>query len=264
MEKEKALTRREGELPAEVLPHFEQHSMVAQRVMEIALANTYPEDWASFGGKAWLTAPGAERVGRALGLTVKEWKWEKMDLKDDEGPHYYIVCTGKVGHEPTGLWVDAIGVAWSRKPFWYIDKGRKRHIGEINLGNIIKDAYSDMERNGITRLLGLRGLSWEVLKKYGISEAKAQKVEFKGQKPQKKQAPKKTAAEASEYASEEQRAMLARMACKKVIGSTQESILGTIPEKLPLPALNTLLKYVAEAPGELELEEWEAKIKEVM
>lgn len=263
MENEKALISQEGELPAEVLPKFEQHSMVAQRVMEIALANTYPSDWVSFGGKAWLTASGAERVGRALGLSVKDWKWEKVDLKDDEGPHYYIICTGKVGHEPTGLWVDAIGIAWSRKPFWYMDKGRKRHIGEINLGNIIKDAYSDMERNGITRLLGLRGLSWETLKKYGITETKAQKVEFNGQKPQKTPAVKKTAPEASEYASDEQKTMLARMASRKVIHSTEQSILETLPQSLPLTALNKLLKYVAELPGEIEQDQWEEKVNEL-
>jgi len=57
--------------------------------------------------------------------------------------------------------------------------------------------------------------------------------------------------------------MLARMAAKKVIGSTQDGLLGTLPKKLPLPALNTLLKYVAEAPGEIEEEEWEKKILEL-
>ena len=259
----------EEKLPAkrtesqELIQVFQEHAVAARRIQEIAIKNTLPSDWVSFGGQAWLDTPGAERVARALGLTVKDWTWQREDFQDEEGPYFTITCQGKVGHAPSDMWVDAVGFQWSRKPFFWKEGERKKHISEINPGNIIKDAFSDMFRNGVCRLLGLRGLPWNYLRELGITPDKAKKVEFESGKRGGKYASKKSSKEASEYASEEQRAMLARMACKKVIGSTQESILGTLPEKLPLPALNTLLKYVAEAPGELELEEWEVKINEL-
>jgi hypothetical protein len=282
-EQSKALVKPETGM--EVAALFEQHAMAANRIMDIALSNTQPGDWVSFGGKAWLNAPGAERVGRALGLTVKDWHYRKEEFKDDEGPHYYIICEGKVGHQPLDLWTDAIGICWSRKPFWYKDKERKRHIGEINLGNIIKDAYSDMERNGITRLLGLRGLAWEYLRKYNITEAQAQTVEFKGQnrgtqgkpKPKTKsggpvgRVPKSGVEDPGttpppdqlSYASKEQVDYLCKLASKKVVESDPDKIGYTLPEKLTKEALNQLLKYVADLPGEIEPEEWVKKVREV-
>jgi hypothetical protein len=242
---------------------FQDHAVAARRIQEIAIKNTLPSDWVSFGGQAWLDTPGAERVARALGLTVKDWSWTREDHKDDEGPYFTILCHGKVGHAPSDMWVDAVGFQWSRKPFFWKEGERKKHVSEINPGNIIKDAYSDMFRNGVTRLLGLRGLPWDYLRELGITPEKAKKVDFETGKRGGKKPAKKASPEASEYAGEEQISLLCRTAANKVIMQTPEDIRKTLPEKLTREDLNKLLKYIATLPGEIELEEWVEKVKEV-
>lgn len=248
----------------EVANLFAQHSMAAKTIMDLALANTLPSDWWNMGGNAWLDAPGAERIGRALGLTIKDWTWEKMDFKDDDGVHYYIVSRGKVGHEPSNLWTDAIGVAWSRKPFWYKSGDYKKHVGEINMGNIIKDSYSDMERNGITRLLGLRGLPWSHLKDYGIDQKTAKQVEFeagaRGGRTTKKTSQNGAGVEAQESSIN----YLVKIALQKVIKAKDEDIRKTLPGKLATDKLNVLLKYVMEIENAVSLDEWKSKVKEVI
>lgn len=257
------------ELPAEkikdvqAIEDLEKAAMAFQRIMEIAIKNTHPTDWFSFGGNAWLDTPGAERVARAIGLVVKDWTWKRDDYKDDEGAYFVIIAEGKVGHPHFDIWSDAIGVQWSRKPFFYKEGNRKKHLGEINPGNIIKDAYSDMVRNGVTRFLGLRGLPWNFLKTYGISEEKGRKVEFEAGKRGGKAKPAAGPPKEDPQASLEQITMVARTACKKVIGTDEESILETIPETLTLSGVNSLLKYIAGLPAEIEKEEWESKVGEV-
>lgn len=245
------------------LQEMERASIAFRKIMDIAIKNTHPTDWISFGGNAWLDTPGAERVARAIGLVVKDWSWQRTDYKDHEGEYFVITAEGKVGHPTYNVWSDAIGVQWSRKPFFYKEGNRKKLLGEINPGNIIKDAYSDMVRNGVTRFLGLRGLPWSFLKDYGVTPEKATKVKFEaGKRGGKKASPPKKE-EPPEFAQEEQIGLLCRMACKKVIDSNEEKIKLTLPEKLTPQALNTLLKYITDLPGEIEPEEWVQKVGEV-
>jgi len=259
----------EEKLPAKAVkePHaiedMERAAMAFQKIMTIAIKNTHPTDWVNFGGQAWLDTPGAERVARAIGLVVRDWKWEKHDFKDDEGQYFVIICTGQVGHPVYDVWSDAIGTQWSRKPFYWKEGDRKKHIGEIHPGNIIKDAYSDMVRNGVTRFLGLRGLPWSYLKEFGITVEKATQVEFEKGKRGGKAKPAKKPPAQDEYASDEQISVLARTAANKVIMTDEAKIKETLPPKMTRTALNTLLKYVATLPTEIELEAWVEKVKEV-
>ena len=124
---DKALTAQEGKYT--LVEAFKGHAMAAEQIMAVALKSTHSEDWVNYGGKAWLDGPGSERIARALGLTVKDWKYNRIDMKDDEGPHYYIITEGKVGHAPSDLWTNAVGSSWTRKPFWY--KNKEKNISVL-------------------------------------------------------------------------------------------------------------------------------------
>jgi hypothetical protein len=52
-------------------------------------------------------------------------------------------------------------------------------LPEVDETNIMKAAYSNMMVNGITRLLGIRNLTWEQLEKYGINKDGVSKVEYR-------------------------------------------------------------------------------------
>jgi len=247
----------------ELVHAFREHALAARRIQEIAIKNTLPSDWVDFGGQAWLDTPGAERVARALGLSVKDWTWERVDYKDEEGEYFVITSRGFVGHAPSNLWVEAVGTQWSRKPFWYKDGERKRSLSEINPGLIVKDAYSDMFRNGVCRLLGLRGLPWDYLEELGIRKQATKRVEFK---TKKKPAAKDKAPEpesAPQKASTDQVHMLCRIGARKIIGYDEDRVLHTLPFELNTSQLNQLLSYLAKVPGEIEEDQWKQKLSEV-
>ena len=51
-------------------------------------------------------------------------------------------------------------------------------MSEVDETNIMKAAYSNCVANGITRLLGIRNLTWEQVKLGGIDPSKAAKVKY--------------------------------------------------------------------------------------
>ena len=51
-------------------------------------------------------------------------------------------------------------------------------LSEIDETNIRKAAYSNMVVNGVTRILGIRNLTWEEVKGGGIDPSKASKVSY--------------------------------------------------------------------------------------
>lgn len=169
------------ELRPEDLPleEIERRALMFPKILEIAIKNTTASDWIDFAGNPWLDTPGSERLARVFGLTVKEATHERIDRHDADGDYYFYVWRGKVGLAKADIWIDAVGACSSRKPFHAMEHGKRKHIEDINEMNILKDAYSNMFENGVTRFLGLRGLDWETLEKAGIQRAKVSRVDFK-------------------------------------------------------------------------------------
>jgi len=169
------------ELRPEDLPlqEIEKRTLMFPKILELAVKNTQSSDWIDFGGNPWLDTPGAERIARVFGFTVKDTRFEKLDRQDRDGPYYIYIWYGRVGLSKSDLWIDSIGACSSRKPFHAMEHGHKKHLEDINEMNILKDAYSNLIENGVTRFLGLRGLDWETLEKAGIERKKVSRVEFK-------------------------------------------------------------------------------------
>ena len=246
-------------VPVKDLVHrFEVFADAYSVVRDVAITKTLPQDWADFGGKPWLTAKGAERVRLALGITVKDWTWERHDFTDEKGSYFMIVSEGTVGLKSVDVWSSALGTCTSRKPLYFKERDRERHISEIDPGNIIKDSYSNMIENGISRFMGLRGLEWEDLEEYGIEKGKGAKVKFKKKKKEGKTEAKTPPKTDTELATDQQRQYLAKMASKKVIDTDEAKILETLPAEMPRHMLNTLLKWVAEKEVEISLDDWMA------
>jgi hypothetical protein len=65
---------------------------------------------------------------------------------------------------------------------------------EVDPTNIVKAAYSNMLVNAVTRVLGIRGLTWEDLERLGFDRTRAARVQFKD----KSQPPGQTPSKASD------------------------------------------------------------------
>jgi len=90
--------------------------------------------------------------------------------------------------------MEAIGSCSSRDKFFaYVSEIRDRNgnvireaswkpLSEIDETNVMKAAYTNLLVNGITRLLGIRNLTWDDLKEFGIDKDKVAKVEYRSSK----------------------------------------------------------------------------------
>lgn len=266
------------ELRLEDLPfqEIEARALISERVFELAVKNTKSSDWVDFGGNPWLDTPGAERLARAFGITVADTHFEKLDRQDRDGPYYIYIWYGRVGLAKQSIWIDAIGACSSKKPFHSMEHGKRKHLEDINEMNILKDGYSNMVENGVTRFLGLRGLDWETLEKAGVLRAKAVRVDFKKhgeEKPAPKEDPKtehrdegvKTDPKTQGFkappppppngktANPKTRGSLIDYAVARVL-ATRDEIAAEISEKLTMAQCNYVLTNLAKLQGDIKID----------
>lgn len=203
---DKALTTTDGE--PEVLPAIADNTLIAvaeqaekrveamQKIKRMALKLTNPHDWVDESGKPYLQASGAEKVARLFGIS---WRISEPERESIEGGHFTYTYHGEFSL--AGASIEAIGTRSSKDGFFkkyeWKGEGEKRTrvelpVSEIDPGDIKKAAYTNLLANGITRLLGIRNLTYEDLKEYaGISKEQITSVEYKKSgKPQSTGKPK--------------------------------------------------------------------------
>ena len=148
-------------------------ALAKQRMLILKL--TKPYDWVNFGGKAYLSAYGAERLMLLFNIS---YKIGEPEIKYDQDGHFTVIFRGIF------TWgdktIEEIGIRSSRDPFFSKAKGQDIPPSQIRLSDIIKSARSNLIARGVSTLLGLRGLSIiDVTKMVGKVETK---VEFKERK----------------------------------------------------------------------------------
>lgn len=157
---------------------------IIQRVMKVALKATYAQDWVDMQGKPYLAATGAERLASLFGVTVTNMDSKRYEDRDDRGSYYYFVVTGTAHFRGTSIAV--LGTCSARDPFFstrYEDGQRVLLPAEaVDQPNIVKAAYSNMIANAVTRVLGIRGLTWEQLEQLGFDRKLAASVRFQDRK----------------------------------------------------------------------------------
>ncbi len=179
--KDLEILKIEEELPAVVsddLVHMAEYAekrvKAIKRIKRAALAVTSNYDWISQNEKPYLQVSGAEKIARLFGISWRIDEPEKTTTKDG---HFSYIFKGYFNLGSTEI--EAIGSRGSRDPFFSKSHGKDIPPSEINENNVRKAAYTNLIGNGITRLLGLRNLTWEDLKTSGIEKSKVGRVEYK-------------------------------------------------------------------------------------
>ena len=195
---EKDLVTTEGE---EVLPAIADNTLIAvaeqaekrveamQKIKRMALKLTNPHDWVDENGKPYLQASGGEKVARLFGIS---WRISEPVKDSIEGGHFTYTYHGEFSL--AGASIEAIGTRSSKDGFFkkyeWKGEGDKRTrtelpVSEIDPGDVKKSAYTNLLANGITRLLGIRNLTYEDLREFaGITKEQIGAVEYKkGGKP---------------------------------------------------------------------------------
>ncbi len=150
------------------------------KIKRVALKLTNRHDWTDQGCKPYLQVSGAEKVARLFGIS---WQIDEPVLEHEEGGHFSYTYKGYFSL--AGATIEAIGTRSSKDGFFkkYSGYGENRTelpASAIDKGDVKKSAYTNLLGNGISRILGLRNLTYEDLQEFaGITKDQIAKVEYK-------------------------------------------------------------------------------------
>ena len=143
------------------------------RIKRAALRVTNARDWTNQNGNPYLQVSGGEKVARLFGIS---WRIDEPQLTTYEDGHFSFTYKG---YFTFGLaTIEFEGSRSSRDPFFSKAHGKDIPPSEIDRNDIKKAALTNTIGNGVTRILGIRNLSWDDLKDSGIDISKIIKIEY--------------------------------------------------------------------------------------
>lgn len=150
------------------------------KIKRVALKLTNASDWVDQGGKPYLQVSGAEKIGRMFGVS---WRIGEAEFEALDGGHFSYAYRGSF--TVAGASIEAIGTRSSKDGFfkrYAYENGAKTELpaSEIDRGDVKKAAYTNCIGNGITRLLGVRNLTYADLQEFaGITKEQVMAVDYK-------------------------------------------------------------------------------------
>lgn len=204
----------ESDKLVEIAQQAEKRIDAVKKIKTMALRLTNYHDWTDQGGKPYLQVSGAEKIARLFGIS---WRFttDKIQRLDEEGGHFsYQVSMEFV---MSGTFVEFQGSRSSKDPFFSKKHGNEIPPQEIDRTDVMKAAITNTIGNGITRLLGIRNLTWNDLKESGVDISKIGIVEYKNgssKSEEKKPQMKNPSAPASEKQIGAIHAMLSKIGIK--------------------------------------------------
>ena len=179
-----------SEALVELAAQAERRVEAINKIKAYSLRLTQPSDWVDQNGRPYLQVSGAEKIARLFGIS---WRIDEPIREELEGGHY--IYTYKGYFSLAGAEIEAIGSRSSKDPFFkryvYVNGQRKElPPSEIDPGDVKKAAYTNCIGNGITRLLGLRNISYDDLEKVaGIKREQITRIEYRNKSKQEDATP---------------------------------------------------------------------------
>lgn len=177
------------ELPAiyndeivQIAEQAEKRIEAIKKMKTLSLRVTNAHDWTNQQDRPYLQVSGGEKVARLWGIS---WRIDDPMMEILEGGHFSFTYKGYFSFN--GIEIQAIGTRSSKDGFFtrygYEGEGKdKKRIelppSEIDKGDVKKAALTNCIGNGITRLLGIRNLTWEDLESAGIKKADVQQITY--------------------------------------------------------------------------------------
>lgn len=158
----------------------EKRADAMNKIKKVAIKLTNKFDWTDQGGKPYLQVSGAEKIARLFGIS---WRIDEPEFEREESGHFTYSYKGYFSL--AGATIEAIGTRSSKDGFFKkygYESGSKQELppSEIDKGDVKKSAYTNCIGNGITRLLGIRNMTYEDLQEFaGITQDMIGKVDYK-------------------------------------------------------------------------------------
>jgi hypothetical protein len=153
-------------------------------IKKTALKVTNSNDWVDQNGKPYLQASGSEKIANLFNIS-----WQINEPTIDQEEDGTITYTYKGRFSLRGRSIEVEGSRSSRDDFFkkYVwENGKKVGEKPLDKRDLKMAALTNLLGNGITRLLGIRNLTYADLQEFaGITKDNIGKVEYKkgGQKP---------------------------------------------------------------------------------
>lgn len=175
------------------------------KIKQLALKVTNASDWTDQQGKPYLQASGSEKVANLFNIS---WQIDEPRMEEEvDGAITYIY---KGRFSLGGRAIEVEGSRSSRDEFFkkYVwENGEKKGEKPLDRRDLKMAAMTNLLGNGITRILGIRNLTWEDLEAFaGIKKEQVAAIQYKtkGEKPPLTQPGKKSEAKTEAAKTEEQ------------------------------------------------------------
>ena len=149
------------------------------KIKQVALKVTNDRDWVNQDGSPYLMASGAEKIGNLFDISWYFLEPEPQRVQHDDGHYTY---TYRAKFSLGGREIDVEGSRSSKDGFFrqYANGKEKSIHDRDNERDVKMAAYTNLLGNGITRILGIRNLTWEDLSKFAsIDKTKVKGFEYK-------------------------------------------------------------------------------------
>ena len=156
------------------------------KIKQIALKVTNPRDWTDQGGNPYLQVSGAEKIANLFNIS---WRIDEPVCETEDDGHFTYSYTGTF--TVSGRSIQVSGSRSSKDPFfkkyeWVNGVKKELPISAIDRRDVKMAAMTNLLGNGITRLLGIRNLTYADLEQYAaIKKEQIAKVEYKNKNADK-------------------------------------------------------------------------------
>lgn len=221
-----------------------------RQIITTSIKLTNPSDWTELGGKPYMQSSGAEKVASPFHVSHEAPIRERMEREDAKGKYYIYTHTARFYSRLLNRSIVVTGTCSSRDQFFSMRGGEPIPQEDVDESNILKASYTNMVVSGITRLLGIRNLTWEQLAQGGIAQDKVGKVAFRkgGQGGGQSEA----ASSGEAVSSKQVGLIMARLASahidiKDLLAHLETLNLPRDVNKIPWKRMDEVLKWVADA-----------------
>ncbi len=183
----------------QVADQAERRVDAVMKIKRVSLKVTNARDWTDQQGNPYLQVSGSEKIANLFNIS---WRIDEPLYEEESNGHF--TWTYKGYFTLGGRSIEAIGTRSSKDAFFnkyeYLkvegqkDEHKLLPPSAIDKGDVKKAALTNLFGNGITRVLGIRNLTWDDLKEFaGITQDQVTAIQYRkgGEKPLLKEPQKK-------------------------------------------------------------------------